>query len=266
MRRTWAVFAVLAFLALSFVLARDFVLAARQARAEAVAEAGKDKDKDKHILTTSGTGVVHFRPDSARVFLRVDSQAPTITETRGHNNKDVQKVLAGLKALKIPDLKMKSDNITVTEVFERATPVADRLPKVLGYRVSYYFTALVENEDPAKLGEYAAQVLDTALANGANNLQQVLIFRKDQTDFRRQALTRAVEDALANARALAAGASKTIQDTTVISGEPRYVYFDNNTRLQNTLQSAGGGGEGESTAVMAGELEVTCRVNITCRY
>jgi uncharacterized protein YggE len=48
---------------------------------------------------------------------------------------------------------------------------------VIGYTVSHQFTTLVENDDVAKLSEYAGRVLDTALANGANSLQQVLIFQ-----------------------------------------------------------------------------------------
>jgi uncharacterized protein YggE len=259
-----AILAALALLVTALFLVRDYITP-RPALAQATAEA--DRDKDKHVLTTAGTGVVRFRPDSARVFLRVDSQASTIQDARSHNNKDVQKVIGALKSLKIPNLKMKSDNITVTEVFERQTPNTERLPKVIGYKVSYYFTTLVEETDTSKLNDYAGQVLDTALANGANNLQQVLVFRKDQTEFRRQALTKAVEDALANAHALAAGAKKVVLDTTTISGEPQYVYFDNNTRLQNTIVQAPVGGTGEeSTPVMAGELQITCHVNISCRY
>lgn len=260
------ILAVLAVLVAAVFLARDY-LAPRAALAQTTAEAGHDKDKDKHVLTTAGAGIVRFKPDSARVFLRVDSQAPNILDARSHNSKDVQKVIGALNSLKIPNLKVKSDNITVTEVFEREPKRAEQLPKIIGYKVSYHFTALVEEADTSKLNEYAGQVLDTALANGANNLQQVVVFRKDQTEFRRQALTRAVEDALANARALAAGANKAILDTTTISGEPQYVYFDNNTRLQNSIMPAPVGGTEEgSTPVMAGILQVTCHVNISCRY
>jgi len=261
MNRTSTILGALVLLGVGLFLGRD-MLAPRPVLGQAAKEA--DLKEDKHILTTAGTGVVRIKPDSARVFLRVDSQAPTIQSARGQNNKDVKTVIDALKALKIPNLKMKSDNITVSQVFERQTsPLTDRLPKILGYTVSYHFTALVENDEPAKLNEYAGQVLDTALANGANNLQQVLIFRKDQTAARRQALTRAVEDALANARALAAGANKTIQDTTVISGEPQYYFPSGNIRLQNSIQMAP---DGDATTVMAGELEITCRVNLTCRY
>jgi uncharacterized protein len=258
------ILAVLAVVVGALFLGRDY-LAPRPALAQVTAEV--ERDKDKHVLTTAGTGIIRFKPDSARVFLRVDSQAPTILDARSHNSKDVQKVIGALNSLKISSLKMKSDNITVTQVFERERSAdPDHLPKILGYKVSYHFTALVENEDASKLSEYAGQVLDTALANGANNLQQIQIFRKDQTEFRRQALTRAVEDALANARALAAGAKREILDTTMISGEPRYVYFDN-TNMQNSMvQAPAGAGEGETTPVMAGDLQVTCHVNITCRY
>jgi uncharacterized protein YggE len=245
-------------------LGRD-LLAPRSAQGQALSK-GDDGKEDKHVLTTAGTASVRVKPDSARVFLRVDTQAADILTARALNNKHVKKVMDALKGLQIPNLKMKSDNITVSEVFERR-PADDQLARVIGYRVSHHFTTLVENEDPAKLSEYAGRLLDTALSSGANSLQQVMIFRKDMTSARREALTKAVENALANARALAAGANKTVIAATTITDEPRYFYLGGNTRLQNTIQVApGGGADGDGTPVMAGELEIACRVNLTCRF
>jgi uncharacterized protein YggE len=262
MNRSLTILAALAVFAVGLLLGRDF-LAPGAAQGQAARKAD-DAKEDKHVLTTAGTASVRVKPDSARVFLRVDTQAPDILTARAQNNKHVKKVMDALKGLQIPNLKMKSDNITVSEVFERR-PADDQLPRIIGYRVSHHFTTLVENEDPAKLSEFAGRVLDTALTNGANSLQQVMIFRKDMTAVRREALTKAVEDALANARALAAGANKTIQETTAITGEPQYYYPASNVRLQNTIQVAPGAGD-EGTPVMAGELEITCRVNLTCRF
>jgi uncharacterized protein len=250
--------------AVGLFLGRD-LLAPRPAQGQAVHK-GDDGKEEKHVLTTAGTAAVRVKPDSARLFLRVDTQAPDILAARAQNNKHVKKVMDALKGLQVPSLKMKSDNITVSEVLERQ-PAADQLARVIGYRVSHHFTTLVENEDPAKLSEYAGKLLDTALSNGANSLQQVMIFRKDMTTFRRETLTKAVEDALANARALAAGANKTVQQATTIVGEPQYYYLGGHTRLQNSIQQVPVGGEGgDGTPVMAGELEITCRVNLTCWF
>jgi uncharacterized protein YggE len=263
MNRLSLALAALGLVAVGLFLGRD-ALAPQQALGQA--DKAKKVDEEKRFLTTAGTASVTFKPDSARVFLRVDSEASDIAAARALNNKSVRKVMDTLKALQIPDLKMKSDNITVTQVFEPHPP-NDRLPKVIGYRISYHFTALVENEEPAKLSEYSGKILDTALANGANNLDQILIFRKNQEQFRREALTKAVETALANARALAAGANKNVVEVTAISGQPEYRYFGGNVRLQNTLQVAiPQAGDDSSTPVMAGNLVITCNVNVTCRY
>jgi uncharacterized protein YggE len=264
MNRSSMILATLALFAAGLFLGRD-LFTPRPAHGQ---PAGGETDgkAEKRILTTSGTASVRFKPDSARVFLRVDTQAPDIATARTQNNKQVKQVMDALKALQIPNLKMKSDNIAVAEVFQRR-PAEDQLARVIGYKVSHNFTTLVENEDAAKVSEYASKILDTALGNGANSLQQILIFRKDQTTFRRRALTEAVEDALANARALAAGANKTILEPTMIAGEPQYRHFASNTRVQNTIQIAAGGEPGgEATPVMAGDLEITCTVSMTCRY
>jgi hypothetical protein len=49
--------------------------------------------------------------------------------------------------------------------------------------------------------------------------------------------------------------------------EPQYHYFGGNNRLQNSIQPVQTAGpDGDSTPLMAGELEITCRVNLTCRF
>jgi uncharacterized protein YggE len=262
MNRSALLLSAAALVVVGLVLGRD-LLAPRPALGQAAK--GGDVKEEKRVLTTSGKASVRYKPDSARVFLRVDSQAPDITQARALNNRALKAVMDALKGLKFPNLRMKSDNVTVSQVFERR-PNEERLARVIGITVSHHFTVLVENEDPIRLSEYAGRVLDTALENGANNLQQIMIFRKDQTTFRRQALTKAVEDALANARALAAGANANILEPTAINGEPVYHYFGGNTRLQNAVQVMPEGIPADATPVMAGELEITCQVNLTCRY
>lgn len=230
------------------------------AQAQGVAADKGDKE-DKRTLSTSGTGSIRVKPDSARVFFRVETIAPDIKSARDENAKKVKRVQNALGLLKIGDLKMKSDNVQVTIVQDTHSPHV--LPKILGYRITHSFTALVTNEDPAKLSAEASQVVDTALDAGANAIEQVVIFKREMTDVRREALTKAVEDAMANARALAAGAKKTIQEPITINGEPRFYAPPQNFRVQN---AAFQGGDEGPTPLVAGELEVTCTVNVTCRY
>src|SRR5439155_15917568 len=63
-------------------------LAWGQDRAEAA-----DKDKDKHTLNTSGTASIRVKPDSARVFFRVETYAAKIDGARAENNRVTREIL-----------------------------------------------------------------------------------------------------------------------------------------------------------------------------
>jgi len=211
---------------------------------------GKDKkEADKRLLTTSGTATIRVKPDSARVFFSVETYSPQIKEARADNAQKTRKILDAIKALKIANLKMKSDNINVVLVMSQdRTPTT--LPKLLGYHITNSFTVLVENDDAVKLGDFAAQILDAALENGVTGVGQIMFFKKDAQALRREALTKAVEDAMTNARALARGADeKVLEAVTIIN-----------------VQDLNLGGAGGSTPLVAGSLEITCNVNVTCRY
>jgi uncharacterized protein YggE len=235
---------------------------------EAVGAGGKakkdKKEPEKRVITTSGTASVRVKPDSARVYFRVETYAPTVPAARLDNGEKTRKLLAAVKSLKIANLKMKSDDVNVTLVMQSDRPRVGELPKVLGYHVSSSFTVLVENEDATKLAELAAKVLDSALENGATGVDRVLFFKREMESIRRRALTQAVEDALANARAMATGAQEKVIESIAISNEPRYAYGNVNPGVQNTIW-IGQVNEG-ATPLVAGDLEVTCNVSVTCRY
>src|SRR4051812_16222275 len=175
-------------------LALGGALTLRSGRALAQAPAAAE---GKHTVLTTGSATVRTHPDSGRVFFGVQTLASTVKAARADNSAKTEKVLAALGALKIPDLKMKSSDIRVELV--QSQQRSDELPRILGYRVTHSFTVLAQNEDPDKLSAITNRVLDTALDNGANLVEQVVFFKQDDRAARREALTRAVQDATANA-------------------------------------------------------------------
>jgi uncharacterized protein YggE len=229
-------------------------------QAAAQGRAAPAREKDPPTLNTSGIATIRVKPDAARVYFKVETYAARIEDARATNGQQVKKVLDAVNALKLEKLKMKSANLNVSLVTDRRQGI--ELPRVLGYHITHTFTVLVEDEDAVKLAEGAGKVLDSALANGATGVDQIQFFKKDLEGIRRTALTKAVEDALANARALAAGANKTVTEVATIQGQPQYAYSD--FRQQNTM-SPGSGGEG-ATPLVAGDLEITCTVHIVCRF
>jgi uncharacterized protein YggE len=220
-----------------------------------------ESKKEKRTITTAGSATIKIKPDSARVFFGVQSIAPSIKEARQDNSIAVKKVMEALKGLQITDLKMKTSNVNV-ELVQSVRNEA-QLPAILGYRLTNTFTVLVKSDDPQKLSANAGKILDTALENGANIVQQIVFFKEDDLQTRRQALTRAVEAATENAEALAKGAKVRIADTLTIDGQPEYsVGYQQG--LSNTLAPAAPAGA--ETPLVAGDLEITCRVNVTCTY
>jgi uncharacterized protein len=221
-----------------------------------------DSDKkDKRTISTAGSATIKVKPDSARLFFSVQTIAKAVKSAREENSAKAKTVLDALKALQIPDLKMKTANVNVELLQSSRSPT--QLPEILGYHVTNSFTVLVQDSDSVKLSAEASRILDTVLENGANQIQQIVFFKQNEAATRREALSKAVVEALANARALAAGGGMELKDTITIDGQPEYYYGQAMMVQSNTTFAAVGGGE---TPVVAGDLEITCRVNITCTY
>jgi len=221
---------------------------------------GPEAEKDKHTINASGAATIRIKPDSARVFFGVQTIGKTVKEAREENSAKTKAVLDALKNLHIKDLKMKTSNVNVDLL--QSHP-GEAISQIVGFRLTNSFTVLITDQDAAGLSSKASQVLDTALEAGANQVQQIVFFVRNEEEVTRQALTKAVEDALANAQALAAGAKVTIRDTVAISGQPEY-YRYGGQMTQNSMPVGGLGGS--ETPVVAGDLEISCRVNIECRY
>ena len=209
-------------LGFAFVALMTYGLFFRDHVATGQVEKKDDAKPEKRVLHTGGSATIRVKPDAARLFLTVETMAPTVAE-RKRNNEHVKKVLDAVQELKIPELKMKSTNVQLNIIHARDDKKQEELPRILGYRVVNSFTVLVTSNDPVKLAGHASKVLDTAIEQGANTLDRIAFFKQDMTDAKREALTKATEDALDNARALLAATGRAITDITAIDGNPSYL-------------------------------------------
>ena len=215
----------------------------------------------RRTIKVSGTGTVTLKPDSARVYFGVQSLTSSIKTARSDNAAKVKKVFDSLMGLKIPDLQLRSADVQVEQIQSRADD--NKLPAILGYRITNTFTVLIQNSDPAKLGEITGRILDTALESGANEVLKIQIFNKDMSKVKREALGLAVKDAKTNAQAIAEGAGVKIMDTSLIDGEPEA--YDRG--IQTAVGPGLGEGQGDlSTRLVVGDISVSCRVVVECTY
>jgi uncharacterized protein YggE len=223
--------------------------------------AAPGKDKAKRTVTTSGTATALIKPDAARLYLTVQTSAGTVKEARTENATRFRKVKDALAALKIPHLKMKTTDVSIDPEYTRATDKQSAV--ITGYRVTNQVTVLVCDTDVERLAAHAARVLDTALEQGVNVVSRISFFKEDDAAIRRELRTKAVQAAVVNAEALTAGIKAHVTDTLSITDTPAVTFGDNRYNVMQNALPAGGGPESQ---FVAGDLVITCRVDVTCSY
>jgi hypothetical protein len=218
----------------------------------------------QRTITALGTATITVTPDSARLYLSVSTTGKTVTEARQKNAKRVAAVRAAILALKLPDVRTKTLDVAVAKVHGK--PADENAPgPLIGYKVTHEFSVLVKDSNPTRLNTAASRVLDTALDNGVDTTDNLSFFKEDISESERLAMSQAVRDALANARAYAKGADVKIAEVVVINGDahgqvPSYVGGQQGQVPQGLL------GIGVSSSFLAGKSRVTCSVRVTCRF
>jgi uncharacterized protein YggE len=210
---------------------------------------------NKCTLTASGSATTSVPPDAARLFLRIDTEAKQIAEARSRNSADFEQVRVALNELHIPDLKMRTVQWSLNPVMTTKEPI-----KLRGYVAVNQFTVLLTDSDAQQLSSKAGRVLQAVLENGVTSFEHINYFLQNDREVRRRTLTLAVEDALRNAEALAAGLGVkirplTLTDTTSGNG----FRYGGQSRQAMPLVAA-------ETQLVAGDMVITCRVNLVCEF
>lgn len=168
-------------------------------------------------ISVSATGESHATPDRVVVTLGVESRAATAGAAARANAATQRAVLDTLRKMGLRDDQLTTANFNVRPEYdagrERQGP-----PRVTGYVVSNTVQATIE--DVARAG----QVLDAALAKGANTVYGMYLTLSDPAPARREALAAAVKTARDEAETLAraAGGSlgRILELTTFAGGGP----------------------------------------------
>jgi len=213
-------------------------------------------------LTTQGHGEVKVRPDSLSVTVSVQTQAPTLAEARGETNHKMQGIIAALKALNLPGLKLETQGVHVFPVQGEYTK--NKLPKIIGYQATNSLNVSVIGASMDSLGESGSRIVDTALNAGATNVGSLNFFVNDMAAPRAKALELAVKDARANALAMAKAADVTLNGIYNLEGNPQFGGYM--PRPMFALSRAKAAPEAEPTPIETGESTVTGDVTIRFKF
>lgn len=205
----------------------------------------------RNIITTHGVGEVEVAPTQAVVTVGAQVQRPAAADAGAEVSRIADQVLARLQALGIRRQDVRTSGVQLTPVF--STP-REGAPQVVGYRATYTLTVTVT--DLRQVGP----VIDEAVKAGANQVQGVGFGLRDDTEARREALTRAVRDARDKADTIARAAGLQLKGIVQITEE----FVGLEARAMGRAVPAAP--QNVPTPIEPGLINVTARVTIVFGY
>lgn len=203
-------------------------------------------------LTVNGRGEVSMAPDVAYVTIGVHTQASDVSQAVADNADQVASVMAALADMGVAQEDMQTSNFSLYTGDEYGPDGFITGNKT--YTVDN--TVNVTVRDLSNMGE----LLDGAISAGANSIWGVSFDVDDKNSAAGEARDLALEDAVAEAQALAEAAGVSLGDILSIS------YSDAGYYYPPYYGMGGGGGaamESAATSIVPGLITVNAEVIIT---
>lgn len=202
------------------------------------------------VIVTRGEATLKRAPDQAWVSIAAETRASTAAEAQRLAAEAMKAVQTSLSKAGLPADAIRTTGYNLHPDMEYSGGRA----RVRGYIVRNQIEVRVD--DLQKL----SAVLDAAGSSGATNMSGLRFDLKDRATAEREALRQAVQDAMARARAMAAGANVQIGQIVRIDetgARPGPIPFE------TMAMSAAAGAERAPTPVTPGEIEIRVQVTVT---
>jgi uncharacterized protein YggE len=197
-----------------------------------------------HTISVGGHGEVSVPPDQATISLGVQTQGNDAQAALSSNASKMSAVIAAVEAQGVPSSHIQTSELSMWYDSEHNT-----------YVVTHSVTARLDNVDRT------GQVLDAAVAAGANNSWGVSFGLKDPSAARGDALKAAVADSRIRANSMASALGVTVSGVGSAS-EAAYQVTPPEPVVAAPVRSGAAG----STPVQPGQLTVSADVNIVYTF
>jgi uncharacterized protein len=191
-------------------------------------------------ITVSGNGSVSVTPNQAVFTFGVTTQSKTAAQALAASSAQTSRLIDALKAAGIPSGSLQTSSVSLSP--DRS----DQGSAIVGYTASNSVSATIAN-----LGR-AGEIVDAAVAAGANEVYGPNLSVSDQTGLYRAALKAAVADARVKAQALADASGLHV-------GSVSSVEENGNTPVTVTYDQKA---PGPSTPIEAGTQQITATVTV----
>jgi uncharacterized protein YggE len=204
-----------------------------------------------NTITVAGEGEATAPPDVAYVTVGVQTQASTAAAATAENSRLMAAVLDALRGRGITSADLQTSGLTVSPQYAQGRDATRQ--EIVGYQALNNVTVTVN-----EVGR-AGELLDAALAAGANRIGGLRFGIRDTSTLRRQALGEAAQSARARAEALAASLGLRVVGVSSVVEESVAVPVP---RQAMAAAAAVPPGPAPAPPVESGELRVTARVRI----
>jgi uncharacterized protein YggE len=160
-----------------------------------VSAAAGAADPPDRVVTVSGNGEVQTVPDRALIMVSAEARNPDLQTAQQEVNRVVERFLALCDELRIPRQQVQSSAANVQAEFDWNNETHQR--RMLGYYVSRQLQVDLRELD--RLGP----LMERAVTAGVNQVSPPQLGTSRAEALRREALTKAADDARLNAEALA---------------------------------------------------------------
>lgn len=201
-------------------------------------------------LDVSGVGVVYLSPDVVYINIGVNTQNENAADAVSTNKEQTSAVIQAIKDFGVAEKDIRTTNFSIW-----ANQQYDNFGQATGTTYTVDNTVIVTMRDVDKLGD----LLDDAIAAGANNIYSIQFDREDKDKANEEARALAVENAKKQAQDLADVSGVSLVDIQKIS------YYESGASQYFYGGKGGGGGDVANAAVpiQPGQLAVTVTVNMT---
>ncbi|MDC3958865.1 SIMPL domain-containing protein [Polyangium jinanense] len=229
--------------------------------ADEAANAAETEEAEARTVTVGGLGEVMVAPDSLRTSISVRARATTLVEARTEAASKTRSIMQALERLRIPDMQVRTVEITVTPITERQREEDETPPRIIGYEAESRLSVALRGVGTEILRVVGPRILDTALGAGANVVGGIDFFLSKPREAYRLALAAAVRDAEENAKVVAGTARVDLRGLRTISTEvARSIEYAQQAVYEDYGMAAGGGSESVEFPVEPGEIRVTTQV------
>ena len=205
------------------------------------------------FITVGGTAEVAAAPDRAQLTVGAVAEDRKAQDAQRQIAAVLQRVIKDIRALGIPEEKIRSTGLSLTPVYAQPGPkpaAGSDAARIVGYRASDSLRVQIEPVD--RVGA----VVDAAIGAGANQMGGLVFELRDDLPYRRQALQAAVQEARAKAEAIAAAMGLALGEVIDVREDGAHAPYPAERRF--AAPAAAG------TPVQPGQIQVMA--SVTVRY